>query len=82
MRYQHIIFNDNPNEVDSFLDHLDATPEEDQHIVAGQYDNGDDDGDMVDEVPVYSGDQVDYYGDYVVVRNVGLTYFNIYRATR
>ena len=79
MSYQHIVFSQNPDEVDPFLAHLDATPEEDQHIVAGQYDYGEDDGDTVDEVPVYPGDQVDRHGDYVVVRNTGLTYFNIYR---
>lgn len=79
MRYQHIIFCDNPNEVDPFLDHLDSTPAEDQHIVAGQWDYGDDDHETYDQYPVYPGDQVDCYGDYVVVRNVGLTHFTIYR---
>ena len=79
MSYQHIVFSQNPDEVDPFLAHLDATPEEDQHIVAGQYDHGDDDGRTVDEVPALPGEDVDRHGDYVVVRNTSLTYFSIYR---
>lgn len=78
-RYEQIIFTDNPDEVRSFLSHLDSTPEEDKHIIAGQYDHGDGDGRTFDSYPLYPGDEWDRYGSYVVVRNDSLTYVVIYR---
>lgn len=81
MRYTQIAIINNPTEAEAFLFHLDTTPAQDQHIIAGQYDYGDEDYGLgrYEDIKLHFGDEDERHGAYVVVRNVGLDYVVIYR---